>query len=141
MTEYLVDTSAWARFNDARIPDDRSAALVEAVDEDRIWASTVLLLEQGHSARDGATYARDVAPLRDLPLAVLDAEAGERACDLQEQLARVGHHRLPHTDLLVVAVAEARGLTVLHDDKDFDVIREHTDCVAATEWLAPRGSL
>jgi predicted nucleic acid-binding protein len=141
VAEFLVDSSAWVRFNHAGIADERAAELVEALEQDRVRASTILVLEQGFSARDADAYARDIAPLRDLPFVAVDAEASARACDLQEQLVRVGHHRLPPADLLVAAMAEAEGLVVLHYDKDFDVILEHTDCAAAAEWLAPRGSL
>jgi predicted nucleic acid-binding protein len=42
-------------------------------------------------------------------------------------LADRGHHRVPSVpDLLVAAIAELAGLTVLHVDKDFDVIAEIT---------------
>ena len=50
-----------------------------------------------------------------------------RALEVQYELARVGHHRAPSTtDLLVAASAELAGLTVLHVDKDFDLIAEIT---------------
>jgi predicted nucleic acid-binding protein len=42
-------------------------------------------------------------------------------------LADRGHHRAPSIpDLLVAAIAEAAGLVVLHDDKDFELIAELT---------------
>jgi predicted nucleic acid-binding protein len=42
-------------------------------------------------------------------------------------LADRGHHRAPSVpDLLVAAIAELAGLTVLHDDKDFDLIADLT---------------
>lgn len=48
---------------------------------------------------------------------------------------------MPPADPIVVAAAEQHGLTVLHDDKDFDLVEQLTDCVAGMEWLVPRGTL
>ncbi len=46
-----------------------------------------------------------------------------RAVDVQLILADQGHHRAPSVpDLLVAATAELAGLTVLHVDKDFELI-------------------
>jgi predicted nucleic acid-binding protein len=42
-------------------------------------------------------------------------------------------------DLLVAAVAEIEGLTLLHYDRHFDQIGRATG--QSTEWLARRGSL
>ena len=45
----------------------------------------------------------------------------------QLRLANQGHHRAPSIpDLLIAATAELTGLTVLHLDKDFDLIAELT---------------
>ena len=41
-------------------------------------------------------------------------------------------------DALVAAVAESRGLTVLHYDADFDVVSELTG--QRTQWIVERGS-
>lgn len=63
-----------------------------------------------------------------------------RAEDVLTLLAKSGHHRavsLP--DLLIAAVAERAGLTVLHYDADFDIVASTTR--QPTEWIAPRGSL
>jgi len=47
----------------------------------------------------------------------------QRAYEVQRLLAQAGHHRAPSvSDLLVAATAEAVGLTVLHVDKDFELI-------------------
>lgn len=63
-----------------------------------------------------------------------------RAEDVMATLARQGRHRsvsLP--DLLIAAVAERAGLTVLHYDADFDAVASVTGQDA--QWVAPRGSL
>ena len=51
----------------------------------------------------------------------------DRACDVQQRLADIGHHRAPSIpDLIVAATAELAGLTVLHVDKDFGLIASMT---------------
>jgi hypothetical protein len=39
------------------------------------------------------------------------------------------------------ALADARGVGVLHYDRDYDLIAKHTDLDFDSEWLAPAGSL
>jgi len=47
----------------------------------------------------------------------------DRAIEVQMRLADQGRHRAPSVpDLIVAATAELAGLTVLHVDKDFDLI-------------------
>ena len=47
----------------------------------------------------------------------------DRAVEVQQALADVGHHRAASIpDLLIAATAELSGLTVLHVDKDFELI-------------------
>ena len=51
----------------------------------------------------------------------------ERAWEVLKLLAQSGHHRAPSIpDLLIAATAERLGLTVLHLDKDFEIIRKVT---------------
>ena len=57
-----------------------------------------------------------------------------------EGLARSGHHRAAGIpDLLIAAVAERNALTVLHYDKDFDLIAKVTG--QATEWIVAAGTV
>lgn len=58
----------------------------------------------------------------------------------QASLVERGQHRSAGVaDLLVAAIAELEGLTVLHYDADFDVIAEVTG--QPTEWVVPRGTV
>jgi hypothetical protein len=51
----------------------------------------------------------------------------DRAVEVQLALAERGHHRAASIpDLLVAAIAERSELTVLHVDKDFDLIADVT---------------
>jgi hypothetical protein len=51
----------------------------------------------------------------------------DRAVELQSMLAARGQHRGPSIpDLLIAATAELGDLTVLHVDRDFELIAETT---------------
>lgn len=66
--------------------------------------------------------------------------AEQRAREVQASLVERGQHRSAGVaDLLVAAIAELEGLTVLHYDADFDVIAEVTG--QPTEWVVPRGTV
>lgn len=137
----LLDNSAWVRLGHPAVPDQRASEIAGALEEGRIATCLPFLLEAGYSARS----ARDHAPLVDellaLPRFYIDEDVEARALDAQGQLARVGHHRLPPVDLLVAAVADRHGLGILHYDRDYDLLTEHTDLTFESEWLIPRGTL
>jgi predicted nucleic acid-binding protein len=58
-----------------------------------------------------------------MPVEHLTPAMEDRAVDVQLDLAERGHHRVASIpDLLVAATAELARLTVLHVDKDFDLI-------------------
>ena len=62
-----------------------------------------------------------------MPVQYLTPTIEDRALEVQMLLADIGKHRAPSIpDLLIAATAELVGLTVLHVDKDFDVISEIT---------------
>jgi predicted nucleic acid-binding protein len=58
-----------------------------------------------------------------MPVEYLTPQVEDRAVEVQMLLADEGQHRAPSVpDLLVAAAAELGGLTVLHMDKDFELI-------------------
>ena len=62
-----------------------------------------------------------------MPIEYVTPAIEDRAVEVQFELARRGHHRAPSVpDLLIAATAELLDLTVLHFDKDFDLIAEIT---------------
>lgn len=134
---YLMDNSAWARLWHPSLPDDRRAEVADAMTGRRVHACLPFVLEAGYSARGIDDYAALTRTLRSLPYAAIDEVAESRARELQTDLVACGHHRLPPVDLLIAAIAERHGLTVLHCDSDFDVIRDKTSAVLSAEWLAP----
>jgi predicted nucleic acid-binding protein len=62
-----------------------------------------------------------------MPVEYLTPAIEDRAVMVLTSLADRGQHRAPSVpDLLIAATAELSGLTVLHLDKDFEVIAEIT---------------
>jgi hypothetical protein len=122
---WLVDKSAYVRLGAG--PDAVSWA--ERIERGLVRIATVTRLELGFSARSAVELRADVShpPLTSMPVEYLTPGAEDRAAEVQLLLADRGHHRGPSIpDLLVAAAAELGGLTVLHLDKDFDLIAEVT---------------
>ena len=131
---YLADTSAWHR--SGRVAD-RWEALLET---NEIALCTPVLLEVLLSARGPADYralSSDLAQVRHLRL---DDRCERAAARIQAALAERSQHRGPTpVDLLIAAVAEVNGATLLHYDRHFDTIARVTG--QPMEWLARRGTL
>jgi predicted nucleic acid-binding protein len=139
--ELLLDNSAWARLGDASLPDRRAEEIAVALELGRVATCLPFLLEAGYSARNAGDHGGLIDELLALPLLPIDEEIERRAIDAQRQLAQVGHHRLPPVDLIVAAIADRRGLGVLHYDGDFDLLLSKTDLDFESVWLATRGEL
>lgn len=66
-------------------------------------------------------------PLSAMPVEYLTPTIEDRAVEVELLLARQGQHRAPSVpDVLIAASAELAGLTVLHLDKDFELIADIT---------------
>jgi predicted nucleic acid-binding protein len=137
----LLDKSAFSRLQQSSLPPDRAEEVRLAMRERRLLVCLPFLLEAGYSARNHREHINLLDGLRALPAAALDADSESRALVAQRQLAALGHHRMPPPDLILAALAEATGAGVLHYDRDFDLIAEHTDLRFESVWLAPPGSL
>lgn len=62
-----------------------------------------------------------------MPVEYLTPAIEDRAVEVQTMLADLGRHRAPSVlDLLIAAAAELASLTVLHVDKDFELIASVT---------------
>lgn len=122
---WLIDKSALARLGDS--PDAEQWA--QRIERALVRISTVTRLEVGFSARSGKD-ARSLftrPPLSAMPVEHLTPAIEERAVAVQLLLADRGQHRAPSIpDVLVAATAELAGLTVLHLDKDFELIASIT---------------
>jgi predicted nucleic acid-binding protein len=75
-----------------------------------------------------------------MPLAETRQVDFDRAVEVIQLLASKGLHRsVPIPDLILSAVAERHGLTVLHYDQDYETIADVTGQQA--RWIVPRGSV
>lgn len=125
VTTWLIDKSAYTR-----LAESSDAELwIERISRGTVRISTVTRLEIGYSFRSAAQAHTETAspPLTLMPLEYLTPAAEVRAVEVQMQLAERGQHRAPSIpDLIVAAIAEISGLTVLALDKDFELIAEIT---------------
>lgn len=125
VTDWLIDKSALVRLADAADADEWASRIERGL----VRISTVTRLEVGYSARTAA-QARSLfrtSPLSAMPVEHLTPAIEDRALEVQLALAGKGKHRAPSIpDLLIAATADLAGLTVLHVDKDFDLIADIT---------------
>jgi len=125
MTDWLVDKSALVRLGAS--PDAFDWA--DRIERGLVHVTNVTLLEVGYSARSAGElrHAFGSAPLRSMPAEYLTPAIEDRALEVQAILAERGQHRAPSIpDLLIAAVAELAQFTLLHVDKDFELIAEVT---------------
>jgi predicted nucleic acid-binding protein len=125
VTAWLIDKSALVRLSASKDAE----LWVDRIGRGLVRITTVTLLEVGFSARSGPELraAGQRPPLSLMPVENLTPAAEGRAVEVQMILADQGRHRAPSVpDLVIAAVAERSGLTVLHLDKDFELIAEVT---------------
>ena len=132
-----MDKSAFARLHQQVV----AAALSPAIREGLVARCGILELEVLFSARNAQDIDLTRCDLAQaLPLAETAQADFERAAAVMQLLAEAGLHRgVPVPDLIIAAVAERHGLTVLHYDADFDHVARVTG--QAMQWVVPRGSV
>jgi predicted nucleic acid-binding protein len=125
VTAWLIDKSALVRL--AASPD--AAEWAGRIERGLVRITTVTRLEAGYSARSGSDLRAGLQrpPLASMPVEYLTPSIEDRAVVILTLLADRGRHRAPSVpDLIIAATAELAELTVLHLDKDFEVIAEIT---------------
>lgn len=125
MTDWLIDKSALVRL--AASPD--AAEWANRIERGLVRITTVTRLEVGYSARSGADLRAGLRqpPVSAMPVEYLTPAIEDRAVEVLTVLADRGQHRAPSVpDLIIAAAAELAGLTVLHCNKDFDLIASVT---------------
>ena len=133
MTTWLIDKSALVRL--AASPD--AADWAGRIERGLVRITTVTRLEIGYSARSGPDLRAGLRqpPVSAMPVEYLTPAVEDRAVEVLTLLADRGQHRAPSVpDLIIAATAELAGLTVLHGDKDFDLIASVTG--QAAEWIS-----
>lgn len=125
VSPWLIDKSALVRL--AISPD--ASEWAARIERGLVRITTVTRLEVGYSARSGPDLRAGMTrpPISSMPVEYLSPAVEDRAIGVQALLADRGRHRAPSLpDLIIAATAELGGLTVLHLDKDFDLIAEVT---------------
>ena len=125
MTTLLIDKSALIRL--AASPD--AAEWAGRIERGMVRVTTVTRLEAGYSVRSGPELRAGLRqpPWSSMPVEYLTPAIEGRAVDVLTLLADRGQHRASSIpDLIIAATAELAGLTVLHLDKDFEVIAQVT---------------
>jgi predicted nucleic acid-binding protein len=126
VTTWLIDKSALVRL--ASSPDADTWA--DRIQRGLVRITTVTRLEVGYSARTGPDLRSGLreTPVSAMPVEYVTPAIEDRAVEVLILLADRGQHRAPSIpDLLIAATAELAGLTLLHDDKDFELIAAITD--------------
>lgn len=137
----LLDNSAWSHLGQERLSDERVSEVAEWIEQGQVGVCLPFLLEAGYSAQSAETWRSVMAKFAELPRVPVEPEVERLALRAQRELAEAGHHRLPPSDVLIAACAHRAEAGVLHYDRDYDRIAEHTDLVFESEWLAAAGSL
>lgn len=125
MTTWLIDKSALVRL--AVSPD--SAEWAERIGRGLVRVTTVTRLEVGYSARSGPQLRAGLRqpPMSSMPVEYLTPAIEDRAVEVLTLLADRGQHRAPSIPgLIIAATAELADLTILHVDKDFELIAQVT---------------
>ncbi len=120
-THWLIDKSALVRLGDGPQIDQWA----NRIDRGLVHIATVTLLEVGFSTRSAEEHRMTMLhpPISSMPIENATPAIEARAVAVQALLAAGGQHRAPSVpDLLIAATAELTGLTVLHLDKDFELI-------------------
>ena len=122
---WLIDKSAFSRLHLAL----DVAEWASRIERGLVRISTLTRLEIGYSARSAADHRLLLtgSPIGAMPVEYLTPRIEDRAVEMQTLLAERGLHRAPSIpDLLIAASAELSELTVLHVDKDFELIASIT---------------
>jgi len=122
---WLIDKSALVRI--ANSPDATEWA--QRVERGLVKITTATTLEVGYATASAEALHASLhrPPVASMPVEYLTPAIEDRAVEVQGILAERGHHRAPsESDFLVAATAELSGLTVLHVDKDFELIADVT---------------
>ena len=136
MTSWLIDKSAIGRLH--LTPDAPQWA--DRIERGLVRICVVTRLEIGYSARSADDHRTVLGqpPIASMPVEYLTPRIEDRAVEVQAVLAERGQHRAPSIpDLLIAATAELAELTVLHLDKDFELIAAITG--QRLERLRPGG--
>ncbi|MFT4165368.1 MAG: PIN domain nuclease [Microlunatus sp.] len=122
---WLIDKSALVRLPAS--PDHDT--WLNRIQRGLVMTTPLTLAELGFSAVNARTWTQlqREPPLALMPVVGMNPRAESRALEVQGLLASCGYHRaVGVADLFIAAAAEESGLTLLHVDKDFELIAKIT---------------
>lgn len=135
VADHLVDKSAWARLAKPVV----AQVVLPLLSAGRLAVCGMTELEVLYSVRSAEEHHRVRVELGGLERLTTPDEIWDRAVDVHSALAERGQHRaVAIPDLIIAAVAERHGISVLHYDRDFDVIAEVTG--QTVKWIVPPGT-
>jgi predicted nucleic acid-binding protein len=132
---HLLDNSVLTRLREPSIRE----AIELRVQQGELARAGISDLEIGFSARDAAEWDRLADAVEAFELVETTDEHVRRARQVQRLLATKHQRGRKVPDLLIAAAAEARNLTVLHYDADFDRIAAVTG--QSCQWVVPACSV
>jgi predicted nucleic acid-binding protein len=132
---HLLDTSVLTRLREPAVRE----AIEERAQRGELARAGISDLEIGFSAHNAAEWDRLADAVEVFEMVESTAEHVRRARQAQRLLASRHQRGRKVPDLLVAAAAEARNLTVLHYDADFDLIAAVTG--QSCRWVVPAGSI
>jgi len=118
---WLADKSALVKLGGSK----DAPLWAERINRGLVRISSITRLEIGYSARSEKDLTNSFAspPLSNLIVELLSPSIEARAWEVMQKLAAIGAHRAPSIpDLLIAATAERCQYTLLHVDKDFELI-------------------
>lgn len=132
---YLIDASVLNRLR-----DDRMRAVVRTYsDRNEIARAGITDLEYFFSARNEREWDMLNETISIFEPVHVESRHFVRAAQVQRILATKSQRGRKPPDLLVAAVAEDLGFTVLHYDADFDLIADVTG--QSCQWVIPAGTI
>jgi predicted nucleic acid-binding protein len=132
---HLVDSSVLTRLRQPTIRE----VVEPGAERGELARAGISDLEIGYSARSAAEWDRLAEALQAFELIETTSDHLRRARQVQRMLASKHQRGRKVPDLLIAAAAEARGLTVLHYDADFDRIADVTG--QPCQWVVLPGSV
>jgi predicted nucleic acid-binding protein len=135
VADHLVDKSAWARLAKPAV----AQVVLPLLNAGHLAVCGMTELEVLYSVRSANEHRRVRQELRGLERLATPDEVWDRAVKVHGALAERGQHRsVAIPDLIIAAIAERHEISVLHYDRDFDVIAEVTG--QPVEWVVPPGT-
>lgn len=132
---HLLDTSVLTRLRHQEV----RSAIEPLVEDGRLARADISDLEIGFSARNASEWDALADALEAFTLLETTTEHVRRAKRVQRMLAAKHQRGRKIPDLVIAAIAEARNLTILHYDTDFDLIAAITGQPA--QWILPAGTV